>query len=121
MEKKLIDKIAYKPDLIEQVMDETGGEMINLVDYALNIKEGRKNRPSVALMVIDGMITEGESSANPFEGEATAGSETIVAQLDEIARDKSVKALVLRINSPGGSYTAANEIWYAVNRMKSEK
>lgn len=42
MEKKLIDKIAYKPDLIEQVMDETGGEMINLVDYALNIKEGRK-------------------------------------------------------------------------------
>ena len=67
------------------------------------------------------MITEGESSANPFEGEATAGSETIVAQLDEIARDKSVKALVLRINSPGGSYTAANEIWYAVNRMKSEK
>lgn len=121
LEKKLIDKIAYKPDLIEQVMDETGGEMINLVDYALNIKEGRKNRPSVALMVIDGMITEGESSANPFEGEATAGSETIVAQLDEIARDKSVKALVLRINSPGGSYTAANEIWYAVNRMKSEK
>ena len=121
LEKKLIDKIAYKPDLIEQVMAETGGEMINLVDYALNIKEGRKNRPSVALMVIDGMITEGESSANPFEGEATAGSETIVAQLDEIARDKSVKALVLRINSPGGSYTAANEIWYAVNRMKSEK
>ena len=119
LEKKLIDKIAYKPDLIEQVMDETGGEMINLVDYALNIKEGRKNRPSVALMVIDGMITEGESSANPFEGEATAGSETIVAQLDEIARDKSVKALVLRINSPGGSYTAANEIWYAVNRLTS--
>ena len=46
LEKKLIDKIAYKPDLIEQVMDETGGEMINLVDYALNIKEGRK-KPSV--------------------------------------------------------------------------
>ena len=121
LEKKLIDKIAYKPDLIEQVMDETGGEMINLVDYALNIKEGRKNRPSVALMVIDGMITEGESSANPFEGEATAGSETIVAQLDEIARDKSVKALVLRINSPGRSYPAANEIRHAVNRMNSEQ
>lgn len=121
LEKKLIDKIAYKPDLIAQVMDETGGEMINLVDYALNIKEGNKKHPSIALLVIDGMIVEGESNTSPFEGETTAGSETIIAQLDEIARDESVKALVLRINSPGGSYTASNEIWYAVNRMKEQK
>ena len=118
---KLIDKIAYKPDLIEQVMNETNAEMVNVLDYALNIKEGKKNRPTVALMVLDGMITEGESVSSPLQGEAVVGADTIAQQLDEIAQDENVKALVLRINSPGGSYTASNEIWYAIMRLKSQK
>ncbi len=121
LELKLIDKISYKPDLIEQVMNDTNAEMVNVLDYALNIKEGKKNRPTVALMVLDGMITEGESMSSPLQGEAAVGADTVARQLDEIAQDENVKALVLRINSPGGSYTASNEIWYAIMRMKSKK
>lgn len=118
---KLIDKIAYKPDLIEQVMNDTNAEMVNVLDYALSIKEGKKNRPTVALMVLDGMITEGESVSSPLQGEAVVGADTIARQLDEIAQDENVKALVLRVNSPGGSYTASNEIWYAIMRLKKQK
>lgn len=121
LELKLIDKISYKPDLIEQVMNDTNAEMVNVLDYALNIKEGKKNRPTVALMVLDGMITEGESMSSPLQGEAAVGADTVARQLDEIAQDENIKALVLRINSPGGSYTASNEIWYAIMRMKSKK
>lgn len=121
LEMKLIDKISYKPDLIEQVMNDTDAKMVNVLDYALNIKEGKKNRPTVALMVLDGMIVEGESVSNPLQGEAVVGADTVVQQLDEIAKDENVKALVLRINSPGGSYTASNEIWYAIMRLKSKK
>lgn len=121
LSKKLIDKVAYKPELIEMVMDETSAEMIDIIDYSLHIKDGEQDNPTVALLVIDGMINEGKSASNPFQGEAIAGSETIVEQLDAIGRDKNVKALILRINSPGGSYTASNEIWYAINQMKSKK
>lgn len=121
LDNKLIDKVAYKPDLIELVMNETDGEMINVLDYAMNIDEGHRNMPTIALMVIDGVISEGKSASNPLQGDAVAGADTIVEQLDEIAKDDKVKALVLRINSPGGSYTASNEIWYAVNRLKSKQ
>lgn len=121
LEKGLIDKVAYKPELIETVMDETNAEMINVLDYYLNIKEGGKKNPTIALMVVDGVIKEGKSSSNPLQGESVAGSDTIIEQLDAIAQDKNVKALVLRVNSPGGSYTASNEIWYAVKKMKEKK
>lgn len=121
LEKGLIDKVAYKPELIETVMDETNAEMINVLDYYLNIKEGGKKNPTIALMVVDGVINEGKSSSNPLQGESVAGSDTIIEQLDAIAQDRNVKALVLRINSPGGSYTASNEIWYAVKKMKEKK
>lgn len=121
LDRKLIDKVAYKPELIETVMDETDAEMINVLDYYLNIKEGSKNNPTIAFMVVDGVIKEGKSSSNPLQGEGVAGADSIIEQLDVIAQDKNVKALVLRINSPGGSYTASNEIWYALKKMKEKK
>lgn len=121
MAKKLIDQVAYKPELIEKVMDETDAEMIDVLDYSLNIKEGGKNKPTIALVVVEGVISEGKSASNPLQGEAIAGADTIVKQLDVIAQDKNVKALVLRVNSPGGSYTASNEIWYAIKRMSDKK
>lgn len=56
-----------------------------------------------------------------MQGEATVGAATVTEQLNEIARDKNVKALLLRVNSPGGSYAASNEIWYALNKLKKER
>lgn len=121
LEHKLIDKIAYQPELIEKVVEETKGKLVDITDYSLSFGEGSRKLPTIAFLVIDGTITEGESSANSLRDEAVSGSETVVKQLGDISRNKNVKALVIRINSPGGSYTASNEIWYAVKRLKEKK
>lgn len=117
----LVDYIGYKPELIEKVVQETKGKMVNVLDYASSFPSGYRNLPTVALVVIEGVIADGESYANSFRDEAVAGADTIVKQLDDILRNENVKALVVRVNSPGGSYTASNEIWYAIKRIKDRK
>lgn len=118
---KLIDKVAYKPDLLEKVLTETKGEMIDMYDYAYSIEENNEKLPTVAFLVVDGAIDSGRSNSNPLQGDAIVGSETVIQQLDEIAKNKNVKSVVLRINSPGGSYAASNEIWNALERLKEKR
>lgn len=121
IKEKLIDKIAYKPELLEKVITETKGQMIDMYDYSLSIEENSGRLPSIAFLVVDGAIDSGKSRTNPLQGEVSVGSETVIQQLDEIAKNKDIKAVVLRINSPGGSYTASNEIWNALKRLKEKR
>lgn len=121
LKEKLIDRVAYKPDLLALVLDQNKAEMVDMADYEANITENNSKYPALALLVVDGVIESGESFSNPLKGEMTVGAETVIRQLDEIAKNKNVKALIVRINSPGGSYTASNEIWNAINRLKEDK
>lgn len=121
LENRLIDKIAYKQDLLAKLKDEFKAEPFAVEDYAANIRTYKSGVPAIAFLVIDGVISEGESYGNPLRDETIAGADTILSQLKEIAEDKEVKGLVLRVNSPGGSYGAANEIWYAVKQLKETK
>lgn len=121
LEAKLIDRIGYEPELFDEIQKTVSGEVVEISDYASVIREGRKGLPKVAVLVADGVINEGKSIDNPLQGEATVGAATVTEQLNEIAGDKNVKALLLRVNSPGGSYAASNEIWYALNKLKKER
>ncbi len=121
LEAKLIDRIGYEPELFDEIQKTVSGEVVEISDYASVIRDGRKGLPKVAVLVADGVINEGKSIDNPLQGEATVGAATVTEQLNEIARDKNVKALLLRVNSPGGSYAASNEIWYALNKLKKER
>lgn len=71
----------------------------------------RRNR--VGLVVVQGDIVDGDSSLD------SAGGDTIAALLDQVRQDASVSALVLRVNSPGGSVSAAEKIRRAVLRLKA--
>lgn len=95
--------------------------MIDVYDYAYSLEESGKKLPTIAFLVVDGTISGGKSLSNPLQGESIVGSETLIQQLDEIANNKYVKALLLRINSPGGSYTASAEIWNALSRLKEKR
>ena len=66
--------------------------------------------PVVAVLRIDGELATGDSGAGSLLSAGTAGSDTIVAELEQARQDPAVKAIVLRINSPGGSPAAAQEI-----------
>ena len=122
LENNLITKEGYKPELIEAVVKEYDGELFDIESYRMAVSDkSAKKAPKIAYMVIEGDIVEGESSINPVDGTINAGAETMVAQLDEINQDDDVDALILRINSPGGSYGAAKEIWFALKQLKENR
>jgi protease IV len=83
---------------------------------------GRKGKPTIAVVTVHGPIVSGRGGPQllPF-GNSTAGGDTIAAALREAAADDSVSAIVLRVDSPGGSVTGSETIWREVNRVRSGK
>lgn len=80
---------------------------------------GRRPKPTVAVVNVDGTIVDGRGGPQflPF-GASTVGSDTIAPALREAAADDSVSAIVLRVNSPGGSVTASETLWREVKRAR---
>jgi protease-4 len=82
------------------------------------VKAGGKG--AVAVVYVDGPIVIGGGTPSPFGG-ATARAVAIRRALDEAARDDSIKAVVLRVDSPGGSAVASEIILDATRRVKAKK
>jgi protease IV len=80
---------------------------------------GRRSKPTLAVIDVEGSIVDGRGGPQflPF-GTSTAGGDTIAAALREAAADDSVSAIVLRVDSPGGSVTASETIWREVTRAR---
>ncbi len=78
--------------------------------------------PKIAVIGVHGTITPGESQPpDLFFGERTTGSETVVKQINSAVKDKSVKAIILRVNSGGGSAFASEEIYNALKKAREKK
>ncbi len=84
---------------------------------------GKKNSggPSIAIVYVDGTIVTGEAEPSPFGGASGAHSTSIRKALDRAAADNSVKAVVLRVDSPGGSALASEIILDATHRVAKRK
>jgi protease-4 len=78
------------------------------------------DKPAVGVVYLEGPIMTGKSGGGLF-GAGSAGSTTLRAALDKAADEKSVKAVVLRVNSPGGSALASDIIWKAATRLGKTK
>ncbi len=78
-------------------------------------------KPGIALIYIDGGIAMGKSQQSPFGGSSNVGSTTIRAAFEKARLDDAVKAVVVRVNSPGGSALASDIIWKAARRCAKEK
>ncbi|MGH7162429.1 MAG: signal peptide peptidase SppA [Planctomycetota bacterium] len=84
-------------------------------------KEERPEGPKVAIVYCSGPILSGKSQYDWQGNVAAMGSETVVEAIDAAGKADDVKAIVLRINSPGGSGLASDMIWRAVARVKEKK
>ncbi len=78
-------------------------------------------RPAIGIVYVNGPIMSGKAGANPFGGSLGAFSSDIREALEKAAADDSIKAVVLRIDSPGGSVTASEIILDATRRLKAKK
>jgi protease-4 len=83
--------------------------------------EKHEAKPAVGLVYVNGPIMTGRGKANPFGPAAGAFSGDLREALDKAAADDSLKAVVLRIDSPGGSATASETILDATKRLKAKK
>lgn len=140
LEAGLIDQIAYRKEFVEDVKARHAGAEVDndygdpavpeidfnnpfaLFSELRKLFEGASApaSPMVAVIYVDGLIHSGRNEANPFLG-VTAGSKTIGRTLEEAARDPMVKAVVLRVDSPGGSALASEIIWKATQEVSSRK
>ena len=82
-------------------------------------RSGRQRK--IALVYIDGDIVDGRSRSIPFLGVKTVGSYTIAETLKQVREDSSVGAVVLRIESPGGSSMASDVMWREIQLTQKKK
>jgi protease-4 len=79
---------------------------------------GRGPKPTIAVVTVAGPIVSGRGGSRLPFGSSNAGGDTIAAALREAAHDDSVSAIVLRVDSPGGSVTASETIWREVRKAR---
>jgi len=119
----LIDDIAYEDEIDDKVSLGRGTlRFVSMDDYrhisphSLGLNKG----PRIAVIYAVGMITSGESSDDATTGQSV-GSDTIVEHLRKVRADNSIKAVVMRVDSPGGSAIASDIIWREVMLTRDKK
>ena len=120
----LVDQVAYLDQVVADLKKLTGSdeddksfEQINLATYS-KVKSNDSKKSSdnkVALVYADGEIVDGQGGAQQVGGDSFA------RQLRQLRLDEDVKAVVLRINSPGGSATASEVIQREVRLTREKK
>ena len=75
----------------------------------------------IGVVVIDGALVDGPNVDYPIVEIHQSGSDTVVAAIDALAADTTVAAIVLRVDSPGGSALASDRIWRAIRRARARK
>ena len=124
----LIDEALYR-DQVESMLKKSLGQKesepiiaVRSADYrdvepeSLGLNKGER----IAVIYASGEIGSGSSSNSP-SGEQSIGSDTLAKALNDAAGDKTIKAIVLRVDSPGGSGLASDIIWRAVDAANQKK
>ncbi|TDD61391.1 signal peptide peptidase SppA [Kribbella antibiotica] len=124
----LVDRLGYRSDVYDE-LEKTLGETERLL-VERYVRRGPRTlaelqrrlpwpeKPLVAVVRVSGNITVGRNASGPLGGPGS-GSDTIGAALRAVAENDKVKAVVLRIDSPGGSYVASDAIRNEVLRLRS--
>lgn len=127
----LIDKLDYEDNMTNAIQKKFEGvKFVSVERYNAIIKRkafeksviSKNKNVTIAVIPIKGMIISGSPKSSPFGGNNQfAGADDIVEAIENAANDKNVRAIILRVNSPGGSPTASETIHRAVTWAKTTK
>ena len=116
----LVDHLVAPSKLASYMEEQTGARLIS--PKKLRRRSGRwAGGPSVAVILVEGDIVQGRSLTIPLLDHHLVGDETIIKSLQWARGSDSVKAVVLRVNSPGGSALASHHIWQEVAETRKVK
>jgi len=121
----LVDALAYEDQLDDRVPQlRQGGDMRRVEgnDYQRVTPRSLGVRPQsrIALVYASGVIASGKSGYDPGNG-VVVGSDTFVEQLRRLRNDDAIKAIVLRVDSPGGSSVASDVMWRELMITRDQK
>lgn len=140
-EAKLVDEIAYAEDFTAQLRKRYGENVAMKHNYGgkkgpeldfsnifslfksfgeIMAKASETDKPRIAVVYVDGMIVSGKGDDSPFASNQAA-STRLRRDLGKVRDDGNVKAVVLRVDSPGGSALASDIIWNATQGLKGKK
>jgi protease-4 len=138
----LIDRIGYEDDLESSLEKAAEGKsfkvvkkygkkkvdadfggiagMMKMMEMMMGIEPPRRksSNPKLAIIYASGMITTGKNSTDFLSGDSTMGADTMIKAIREANKDATVKAIVLRVDSPGGSALASDLIWHELELVK---
>ena len=121
LENNFVDALVYQDELENKLKSKLGEEaklqLISLSKYnnAKVEKQGKISRDKIAIIYATGEINSGKGDLKSI------GSETTAKAIKKAREDERVKAIVLRVNSPGGSALASDVIWRETTLAKAEK
>ncbi len=122
---KLIDGVAYEDEALAGLREELGDDSERDISGArysrVNLRSLGLNRgPKMAVIYAAGAITSGRSGYDPVNG-ATLGSDTLIEAIRDARKDRSMRAIIVRIDSPGGSAAASDAIWHELMLARKEQ
>ncbi|MDN3588896.1 signal peptide peptidase SppA [Pedobacter aquatilis] len=118
---KMVDALKYKDEILEELKSISGKTKkqnitsVSVNDYAKNSSSSESSKNKIAIVYANGEIIGGEGS------DSQIGSERISRAIRKARLDDDVKAIVIRVNSPGGSALASDVIWREIVLTKKEK
>lgn len=137
----LIDRIAYEDDVEAALAKAAEGKtfkvvkkygkkktevdtsfvgMMNMIQTLMGNEPPKRksSNPKLAIIYATGMIMTGKSTTDFLSGESVMGSDTMIKAIREANQDATVKAIVLRVDSPGGSALASDLMWHELELIK---
>ena len=118
----LVDDLAYADQIDDLAFGGKSLTRLEAEDYASVTARslGLNRGPRIAVIYATGVIASGRGGYDPLSGNVL-GSDTIIKHIREARKDASVRAIVVRIDSPGGSATASDAIWRELVLTRDEK
>lgn len=125
----LIDDALYRDQVYEEIKTKLGYKsddklrVVNGSDYREVSSEslGLNKGEEIAIIYASGGIVSGKSNSGGFGGSEVSGSDTVSRAIDDAVADDAIKAIVLRVDSPGGSALASDIMWHSIEKAKAKK
>ncbi|MBD0325993.1 MAG: signal peptide peptidase SppA [Pyrinomonadaceae bacterium] len=114
VENELKGRLGYKES--DELRLTRGEQYQEIEPESLGLNKGER----IAVIYGTGSIGSGKSENSPF-GEQSIGSDTMVKAIDDARKDNTIKAIVIRVDSPGGSSYASDVIWRAIELARQKK
>src|SRR5207248_7320274 len=119
-EAQLVDRIGYRDEALAEAyhLAGSGAELMSLSRYIDGAGRPHTKGPTIALIYGTGLIVQGGGEKNPLTGTAEMNAREVARAFRDAFRDSDVRAILFRIDSPGGSAVASESIWREVVRAR---